>query len=91
MIEFFDYNEMVPDKEKEEITTKETSPIEIVATGKWVWFEEKYGNPSDGYDYDWGWRCSNCMTILPDDFDDPENYPKINYCYNCGSHNYRQN
>lgn len=42
MIEFFDYNEMVPDEEKEEITTKETSPIEIVATGKWVWFEEKF-------------------------------------------------
>lgn len=53
--------------------------------GKWEWFEEKHGTPIDGYDYDWGWHCSNCKAELSDDYDDPDTPPKMRYCPNCGA------
>lgn len=56
-----------------------------VKHGKWEWFEEKHGTPIDGYDYDWGWHCSNCKAELSDDYDDPDTPPKMRYCPNCGA------
>lgn len=53
--------------------------------GKWEWFEEKHGTPIDGYDYDWGWHCSNCKAELSDDYDDPDTPPKMRYCPHCGA------
>lgn len=60
-------------------------PEELRPKGKWEWYEEKHGNPIDGVDYDWGYRCSNCAHNLPDDYDDPEYPPEIYYCPNCGA------
>lgn len=59
--------------------------VEEVKHGKWEWFEEKHGTPIDGYDYDWGWHCSNCKAELSDDYDDPDTPPKMRYCPNCGA------
>jgi DNA-directed RNA polymerase subunit RPC12/RpoP len=50
----------------------------------WEWFERQNGNPLDGIDYDWGWRCSKCKEELePDDYDSPKNPPKIKRCPYC--------
>lgn len=51
----------------------------------WQWFDEENGTPFDGYDRDWGWECSNCGYILPDDFDYPDCIPTYRYCMNCGA------
>lgn len=51
----------------------------------WKWFDEECGNPTDGYDRDWGWECSNCGYVLPDDFDDPDLVPAYKYCMECGA------
>lgn len=51
----------------------------------WQWFDEETGNPIDGYERDWGWECSNCFYILPDDFDDLDIEPTFRYCMNCGA------
>lgn len=53
--------------------------------GKWVWFEEENGNPLSGFDYNYGWKCSRCGFLLPNDYDDPDCEPKIKYCQNCGA------
>lgn len=53
--------------------------------GRWEWFDEENGNQMDGYEREWGWRCSGCRMILPDDYDDPDTTPKMNYCPNCGT------
>lgn len=51
----------------------------------WEWFDEETGNPLDGYEREWGWRCSACGHVLPDDYDDPDTPPKMNFCSNCGA------
>ena len=51
----------------------------------WQWFDEELGNPIDGYDRDWGYECSHCGYVLPDDFDNPDCIPKYRYCMNCGA------
>lgn len=53
--------------------------------GRWEWYEKENGNPISGRDYDWGWRCSNCKTPLPDDYDDPDKNPKLKFCNECGA------
>ena len=55
-------------------------------TSEWEWFDEDIGNPLDGIerDWDWGWRCSKCGYILPDNFDNPDSPPKMKYCVACG-------
>ena len=62
-----------------------TVDAEPVRHGKWEWFEEKHGNPFDGYDEDWGYRCSCCKSELPDDYDDLDQKPNFGYCPNCGA------
>ena len=49
--------------------------VEKVWRGEWEWFDEEVGSPLEGVERDWGWRCSKCKTVLPDDFDDPDNPP----------------
>lgn len=56
-----------------------------VAHGRWEWFDEETGTPFTGYEREWGWRCSCCKHELPDDYDDPDYCPTLNYCYNCGA------
>lgn len=53
--------------------------------GRWSWFENRSGNPSTGCDDDWGWECSVCHTVLPDNYDNPDEPPKIPFCFNCGA------
>ena len=53
--------------------------------GRWFWFEKRNGNPLTGYDYDWGWECSVCQSVLPDVYDNPDEVPKIAFCPYCGA------
>ena len=53
--------------------------------GCWEWFDEETGTPIDGYEREWGWRCSHCNTELSDDYDDPDIRPEMKYCDNCGA------
>lgn len=56
-----------------------------IQRGCWTWFDIERGNPADGNDRDWGWKCSVCQEVLPDDYDDPEKLPKIRFCPYCGA------
>lgn len=58
---------------------------EVDKYGKWEWFDEETGTPIDGYEREWGWRCSCCKIELSDDYDNPDIYPKMKYCFNCGA------
>lgn len=53
--------------------------------GEWEWFDEEHGTPIDGWDREWGWRCSCCKDTLNDEYDDPDSSPKFNFCPNCGA------
>ena len=53
--------------------------------GHWEWFDEESGNPIDGQEREWGWSCSACKDTLKDEYDDPDNPPRFNYCPNCGT------
>ena len=59
--------------------------VEKVWRGEWEWFDEEVGSPLEGVERDWGWRCSKCKTVLPDDFDDPDNPPGMRFCMWCGA------
>lgn len=56
-----------------------------VQRGEWEWYDEEIGSPLEGVGREWGWRCSNCKTVLPDDFDDPDNPPGMRFCPWCGA------
>lgn len=58
---------------------------EPVRRAEWEWFDELNGNPLEGQDRNWGWRCSGCKTELPDDYDDPDCKPEMKYCSECGA------
>ena len=53
--------------------------------GEWEWFDETVGTPIDGYEREWGWRCSKCKTVLPDEFDNPDDSPAMRFCQWCGA------
>ena len=53
--------------------------------GAWEWFDETVGTPIDGYEREWGWRCSKCKTVLPDEFDNPDDSPAMRFCQWCGA------
>ena len=53
--------------------------------GEWEWYDEEIGSPLEGTEREWGWRCSECKVVLPDDFDDPDNPPAMRFCQWCGS------
>lgn len=56
-----------------------------VVHGQWEWFDEDTGTPITGYEREWGWRCSRCKHELPDDYDDPDYRPMLDYCPYCGA------
>lgn len=51
----------------------------------WEWFDEDTGTPITGHEREWGWRCSRCKHELPDDYDDPDYRPMLDYCPYCGA------
>lgn len=59
--------------------------VEKVWRGEWEWYDEKIGSPLEGIEREWGWRCSKCKGVLPDDFDDPDNPPAMRFCQWCGA------
>lgn len=70
---------------KELAAAEKSGDIMTARHAEWEWFDELNGNPLEGQDRDWGWRCSGCKTALPDDYDDPDCKPKIKYCPECGA------
>ena len=58
---------------------------ERVWRGEWEWYDEEVGSPLEGIEREWGWRCSKCKVVLPDDFDDPDNPPAMRFCQWCGA------
>lgn len=58
---------------------------EKVWRGEWEWFDETVGTPIDGYEREWGWRCSKCKIVLPDEFDNPDDSPEMQFCQWCGA------
>ena len=59
--------------------------VEKAWRGEWEWFDETVGTPIDGYEREWGWRCSKCKTVLPDEFDNPDDSPAMRFCQCCGA------
>ena len=59
--------------------------VEKVWRGEWEWYDEEIGSLLEGIERDWGWRCSKCKVVLPDDFDDPDNPPAMRFCQWCGA------
>ena len=59
--------------------------VEKVWRGEWEWYDEEIGSPLEGIEREWGWRCSKCKAVLPDDFDDPDNPPAMRFCQWCGA------
>ena len=59
--------------------------VEKVWRGEWEWYDEEVGSPLEGIEREWGWRCSKCNVVLPDDFDDPDNPPAMRFCQWCGA------
>ena len=59
--------------------------VEKVWKGEWEWYDEEVGSPLEGIEREWGWRCSKCKVVLPDDFDDPDNPPAMRFCQWCGA------
>ena len=59
--------------------------VSEVWRGEWEWFDETVGTPIDGYEREWGWRCSKCKSVLPDEFDNPDDSPAMRFCQWCGA------
>ena len=59
--------------------------VEKVWRGEWEWYDEEVGSPLEGIEREWGWRCSKCKVVLPDDFDYPDNPPAMRFCQWCGA------
>ena len=59
--------------------------VEKVWRSEWEWYDEEVGSPLEGIEREWGWRCSKCKVVLPDDFDDPDNPPAMRFCQRCGA------
>lgn len=69
----------------DEVDCFQPSDVAPVVHGRWEWFDEDTGTPFTGYEREWGWRCSRCKHELPDDYDDPDYRPMLDYCPNCGA------
>ena len=59
--------------------------VEKVWRGEWEWYDEEIGSPLEGIEREWGWRCSKCKTVLPDEFDNPDDSPAMRFCQWCGA------
>lgn len=69
----------------EEFEFTEEKTLSPIIYAKWEWFDENVGTPIDGYDREWGWRCSKCKDVLEDEYDNPDEKPKMKYCPHCGA------
>ena len=69
----------------EEIQAVPAANVREDVQGEWEWFDQERGTPIDGWDREWGWRCSCCKDTLNDEYDDPDSSPKFNFCPNCGA------
>ena len=69
----------------DEVECFQLADVAPLVHGRWEWFDEETGTPPTGYEREWGWRCSHCKNELPDDYDDPDYCPTLNYCHNCGA------
>ena len=67
------------------LSGKENDNAAPIKRGQWEWFDEETGTPITGYEREWGWRCSRCKHELPDDYDDPDYRPMLDYCPYCGA------
>ena len=67
------------------LTPPTQDQVEKMWRGEWEWYDEEVGSPLEGTERDWGWRCSKCKVVLPDDFDDPDNPPAMRFCQWCGA------
>lgn len=60
-----------------------------VVHAEWEWHTEVHGNPIDGMDEDFGYRCSNCKVkaeeygVDGDIYEEPPT--RLKYCPNCGA------
>ena len=72
----------------EEFEFTEEKTLYPIIYAKWEWFDENVGTPIDGYDREWGWRCSKCKDVLDDEYDNPDEKPKMKYCPHCGARIY---
>lgn len=68
-----------------QLDAMQTADVTPVVHARWEWFDEETGTPTTGYEREWGWRCSFCKKELPDDYDDPDCRPTLEYCSNCGA------
>ena len=59
--------------------------VEKVWRGEWEWYDEEIGSPLEGIEREWGWRCSKCKTVLPDESDNPDDSPAMRFCQWCGA------
>lgn len=77
----------VQDVEAIDVAIDALRPVsrEQVWRGEWEWYDEEVGSPLEGIEREWGWRCSKCKVVLPDDFDDPDNPPAMRFCQWCGA------
>lgn len=67
------------------LTPPTQEQVEKVWKGEWEWYDEEVGSPLEGIEREWGWQCSKCKVVLPDDFDDPDNPPAMRFCQWCGA------
>ena len=73
------------DEVAEKINNVPAADVAPVKHGQWEWFDEDTGTPITGHKREWGWRCSRCKHELPDDYDDPDYRPMLDYCPYCGA------
>ena len=67
------------------LRTPTREQVEKVWRGEWEWYDEEVGSPLEGIEREWGWRCSKCKTVLPDEFDNPDDSPAMRFCQWCGA------
>lgn len=70
---------------KSMVSKAPAADVAPVVHGQWEWFDEDTGTPITGHEREWGWRCSRCKHELPDDYDDPDYRPMLDYCPYCGA------
>lgn len=72
-----------------EIHLAPAADVAPVVHAEWEWHTEVHGNPIDGMDEDFGYRCSNCKVkaeeygVDGDIYEEPPT--RLKYCPNCGA------
>ena len=78
------------DEVYEKYVSKPLADVAEVRHGEWEWHTEVHGNPLDGMDEDFGYRCSNCKVWAEEYGVDGDIYEEpptsiLHYCPNCGA------